>query len=736
VQKGQKLPGQVVPATTKPVQPEVLPVKQTVMGGQEGLSSEPIIDPVQKIIQAIKEAKPIRGQQEKLYSIERGKRVARVAAMGNKVPGEQGFYSQLGQLKGALPKVSYESIRGKITQPDIDALFNKVQQFPMSEFEKITAKSGLAKMLGAEGGAVPNRSELQLLSEVFPPEFVQSVLSQRPAMQKLFALGEEVLNLPRAIMATADLSAPLRQGVFLIGKPKTWIPAFGSMFKYFASEKSYKGLSDQIKSRPTYQLMRDSKLALTDMSPLLQSREEAFMSNLSEKIPGFGILAKASNRAYSGFLNKLRADTFDDLVRTAKQQGIDKENPKVIADIAKFVNSATGRGDLGALNKASVVLNGAFFSPRLMASRLNLINPKYYMDLEPMVRKEALKSLFTFAGTGASILGLAKLGGAQVGIDPRSADFGKIKIDDTRYDIWGGFQQYMVLAARLLSNQMVSSTTGKEFNLGEGYKPTTRMDILQRFFESKTAPVASFALALLRGQNSMGEKTNLPVELVDRFIPMVVQDMYDLVRERGAQGIYMAIPGMFGVGSQTYTDQIPMNAKTPTGKPKIAWRQAPGLGETILNKVTGTKVSDIPQEQWGPLVEKKQQDALTAIEMQKVKATVLETGQPQTFNNKLIYVDKGILKTKDLTPKKTTEKATTVKKTATKKSKAAKKITITKAKTTKIKIKKVALKAKKLPRLKLAKSKKLKTLASTAKVTKGKTYKFSAKAPIKVQKYA
>lgn len=69
-------------------------------------------------------------------------------------------------------------------------------------------------------------------------------------------------------------------------------------------------------------------------------------------------------------------------------------------------------------------------------------------------------------------------------------------------------------------------------------------------------------------------------------------------------------------------------------------------------------------------------------------------------------------------------------KTTTKKAKAAKKVTITKAKTAKIKIKKFALKAKKLPKLKLAKSKKLKTLASTTK--KEKTYKFSAKAPIKI----
>jgi hypothetical protein len=395
-------------------------------------------------------------------------------------------------------------------------------------------------------------------------------------------------------MATADLSAPLRQGIFLIGKPKQWVPAFKDMFKYAFSEKAYVGMLEQIKARPSYKQMRESGLALTDMSSNLSKREEEFMSNIAEKIPVFGKLAKGSNRAYSGFLNKLRADVFDDLLSKASDLGLTKDNSKLVDDIAKFVNSATGRGDLGALNKASVVLNGAFFSPRLMASRINLLNPVYYAKLDPFVRKEALKSLLTFGATAGSILGLAKLGGAEVGVDPRSADFGKIKVGNTRYDVLGGFQQYIVLASRLLSGQMVSSTTGKEFTLGEGYKPTTRLDIIQRFFESKTSPVASFALGLAKGQTTMGEDFKLSTEIADRFIPMLASDMFDLYKENGLKGLFMGLPGGFGIGSQTYTDTIPLESKTATGKPTVKYRQQPSLGETILNKVTGTEVNPIP----------------------------------------------------------------------------------------------------------------------------------------------
>lgn len=604
---------------------------------------------VQKIISALKEAKPLEGKQAEIYSKIRSKRAGAIAGVGKNVSGEKGYFAQLSKLKGEMPKVEFESLRKTITQSDVDSLFDTVEKSALTPFEKISAKSGLAKLLGAEGGSVPVQSELQLLNEVFPPEFVQAVLDKRPMMQKLFSLGTEALNLPRAVMATADLSAPLRQGAFLIGRPKQWIPAFKNMFKYFTSEKAYQGLIENIKARPTYQLMRESRLALTDTSPILQGREEAFMSNLVEKVPGFGKLAKGSNRAYSGFLNKLRADVFDDLYRKAVDLGIAKESPNVVNDIAKFVNSATGRGDLGSFNKAAPVLNGLFFSPRLMASRLNLLNPVYYAKLDPLVRKEAIKSLFTFAGTGLTVLGLAKLAGAEVSNDPRSADFGKIKIGDTRYDLWAGFQQPIVLASRLLTGQMVSSTTGREFNLNEGYKPTTRLDILQRFFESKESPVASFVTSLLKGETSMGEKFNLPSEVLNRLIPIMAQDIYDLYRQDGPDGIFKAIPSMFGVGTQTYTDQIPMLGKTPSGKANVQWRQQPSLGEAIVNKLTGNSISTIPEEQWPSLIEERNKDTIRKIEIDKAKKTVLSTGQPQTVGDTYIYLKNGIVTTKKLT---------------------------------------------------------------------------------------
>jgi hypothetical protein len=74
---------------------------------------------------------------------------------------------------------------------------------------------------------------------------------------------------------------------------------------------------------------------------------------------------------------------------------------------------------------------------------------------------------------------------------------------------------------------------------------------------------------------------------------MVAQDIHSLIKEYGVQGAGLSIPGVFGIGSQTYTENIPLKSQTPTGKPTIKWRTTPKLGEDIVNAVTGTKVEPV-----------------------------------------------------------------------------------------------------------------------------------------------
>lgn len=573
------------PAPTKvaPMEPEPTPV----------VAEADASPAVQKVMAALKEAKPIRAEQEAIYTKIRGERIAKAIKIGKKIPGEKGYYAKLSKMKGVMDKVEFDSIRKQVGQADVEALFTQINKSTsIGEFEKLTAGRGLAKLFGEFGGDVPTEGELVLLNNVFGEAFVKTILAKRPLLLKAKEVGLEVANIPRALMASFDLSAPLRQGVFFIGRPKQFAPAFRDMFKFFVSEKAYAELGKEIASRPTYQLMKKSRLALMELGKKMTVREEAFMSSYAEKIPLIGRGVRMSARAHTGFLNKLRADVFDDMVEKAARLGI--KDQKFFGDAANFINHATGRGTLGGLEKAAIPLNAFFFSPRLIASRLNLLNPAFYVKLHPQVRKEALASLFTFGAIASTVAGLAALGGAKVGIDLRSADFMKLKFGNKRYDILGGFQQPIRMAAQVISGEVVSSTTGKVITLGEGYRSLTRTEIISRFLESKEAPVASFATALLRGKTSLGEKIDIPTEVANRFVPMVMQDMYDFYQEEGAEGVLMAAPALFGVGAMSYggvesyglsgKDHPKLNAELNRLKTSMGYPSTVAFGQELTNK--------------------------------------------------------------------------------------------------------------------------------------------------------
>lgn len=378
----------------------------------------------------------------------------------------------------------------------------------------------------------------------------------------------EAINFPRGVMASWDFSAPLRQGVPLIGK-KAWWTSFDDMFKSWGSENAFQAVQKSIADKPLFKIRfkmvnkdgvatrqeipsfaEEAGLKLTDLTDM-SKREEAVMSTWAEKVPG----VRRSNRAYVAFLNKLRADTFEDLIKKGKVLGADGEtNLPLAREIAKFVNTSTGRGSLDSLEQSAVALNSTFFSPRLIASRLQMLNPHYYWSASPMVRKEALKALFSVAAVGSTIGQLGRMAGAQVESDPTSSDFGKIKIGNTRIDPYAGFQQYVVLANRLVQGRTKSSVSDREYNLGEEFGRPTKLDVLGRFAEGKLHPVLNFATGLLRGKDFTGQPFNVPQELGNRVLPIIMQDIYELANEDPSL-LPLAIPAAFGMGIQSYESQ-------------------------------------------------------------------------------------------------------------------------------------------------------------------------------------
>lgn len=540
----------------------------------------------QRLLDELRDAPSLNREQRNLYHEERSRRASSLANLQREPGSMDNYIRQLSSLRGALPKVDFESIADRFSSEDVNHLLNRINRSNyLLPHDKVAAQTALLNLLAEDAGKLPTPSEIRKLSEVFSPDLIETLINRLPLKEKVKQALISTMNIPRALMASADISAPFRQGILLAGRKEFW-KNLGPMFKVLFSENNSKALLKEIKDRPTYSAMQEARLAITDPHKhFLLDREEDFMSDYAEKIPGWGRVVKASNRAYSGFLNRLRADYFDRLVREYREAGIDITQDKArLRGLGRYINLATGRGDLpGSLNKAAPLLNNIFFSPRLIASRVQtfttLANPVSYVNADPILRKQAWGNALRLGAIALSVAGLTKMMGMDVETDPRHPDFMKPKTGNTRYDILGGYQQYIRLGAQILTNEKITQK-GETVELdGDGKFDDDIVDVIGRFFRSKENPIVSFGHNYLRGENVIGEKfdrttdvggVDVPSEVLERFIPMATQDIIDAYKEYGGKGVLMATPALTGVGVQTYE---PTSTKKASKKNDNWWEE-------------------------------------------------------------------------------------------------------------------------------------------------------------------
>lgn len=391
-------------------------------------------------------------------------------------------------------------------------------------------------------------------------------LANRTRGEKALDAAKEAVNLPKAIMTAWDASAVLRQGLFFtLGHPIRSAQHVAQMFSATFSERRALVIDTQIRNRPLFAFGESSGLDLTRHGDDLGKHEEAIRSALSDKIPGL----KASNRAYITFLNSQRAAAFDALVASIPGTPT-KEQGKAIANL---VNVATGRGNPGKFAGAMSALAVPLWSPRLLLSRFQLLagQPLYGGDAttRALVAKEYGRFLI---GLGA-VYGLAKLVGLAIPddedkptieTDPRSSDFGKIRIGNTRIDPLAGLSQVTVLLSRLASGSTKSSASGAVTPIrGEvPYGRDTAADVVANFMRSKLSPTIGIPLDALSGENMVGEAVTPGSVATDLLVPLSFQDIRKAMIDRGVPaGAALGILSIFGAGLQVHTPKPPKPKK-------------------------------------------------------------------------------------------------------------------------------------------------------------------------------
>jgi hypothetical protein len=514
-------------------------------------------DPVDKISYLIRNAKPAEKGIEAARHAERSKRVgvyrSRVDAAGG---GIDAYLSQSGALAGELPNRKFQPLTDMFTKGELDQVFQRVKSAKLQTFEERNIAVALTNVW--ENGVMPRPFEIDLLKRVYGEDFVASIMKHQSKSEMWRQNFYAALNLPRAVKASMDMSAPLRQGILLAPRHrKEWAGAMRPMMKAWSSEQGYKEVMDTITENPRYAQMKASGLELTTAGAIdKQMVEEAFYfkftgERLNSSLLGAGV--NASERAYSAFLNKLRADTFTSIAKG--WEGTTK-TAKDYEDLAKFLNNATGRAKLPEdFARFGPTLNALFFAPRLLYSRFAVVADLF--TATPAVRAEIAKDLGSFVGSGMTVLTLLKTSGmADVEADPRSSDFGKIKVGNTTYDFWAGYQQI----ARYTAQAITGEQKGRDGRIRSVERVDSGQGIIEKFFRSKMAPNPGLAYDLYFGKNFLGEEVRaddvgIAGQLASNFVPLFVSDVRNAIKEDGFIGGLKTIPSFFGAGTNTYVTE-------------------------------------------------------------------------------------------------------------------------------------------------------------------------------------
>lgn len=368
----------------------------------------------------------------------------------------------------------------------------------------------------------------------------------------------------RSVLASADLSAALRQGfyftvtnpVLTMGGNKDLSSAFLGMVRSVKKEK-HADIVKQIEKHPNFHRMLQMGIefaeAGSNVSSLTQA-EENIRTEYAKKIPGLKTMLEMSERTYGTFLDLQRALIADSVIKEFESQGITiKNNKEEYEAMGRLINIATGRGGFKRAdwNNAMSVLGRPLFAPRYAASRFQLLGHVAggMATMPPAARKIAVKRAARFhTVVSLPLLSAAALG--LIALDPDDDDFLKIRVGEkARYETTGGLQSYVRYIARM------GKAVANKVSTGKGDLSSDLMFINKSFWGNKLAPVPAYLYAAAKGKEPDRTDFHWGYGALKRMTPIFLQEVSGAAYEDGALGALAVAPAFLGIGVGYYPDK-------------------------------------------------------------------------------------------------------------------------------------------------------------------------------------
>lgn len=396
----------------------------------------------------------------------------------------------------------------------------------------------------------------------------------RAVAQLLLKTLKTITDNSIALVASLDNSFLGRQGLkTLMTHPTVWWKGASNSFKDIAGTLGGKNMKDallaDIYSKENY------INGNYDLAKILPKTEEQYPANLPGRIPGLGRAFKASEVAFEGSAMRMRTGLYDLISQIAEKNGVDVSEKYQIESMGKMINSLTARGALGKVGESPAV-KLIFWAPRMLKANWDVLTAHTGQDLSPFARKQAAINLVKIVVTSATIMTLAnaiKPGSAET--DPRSSNFGKIKIGNTTFDYTGGAGSLLVLAARQIMNSTKSTSTGLVSPFGTAFGQQSRFDTLIDFMTGKTTPPVGAIIAMLKGSTPTGQKATATNVLGNIVTPISLQNALQLKDDHSAAAVLGVLLDTIGLNTNTYVAGA------------TDWTQNPGVELQAFQKKVG-----------------------------------------------------------------------------------------------------------------------------------------------------
>lgn len=422
--------------------------------------------------------------------------------------------------------------------------------------------------------------------------------------------GRGVADLSKSIGASLDNSWFGRQGnTMLMTHPGLWGKEFAKSWKNLGKSLVEKQSAHSVDEATHAQLMSDPmyKQAIRDGLPL-SGAKDVFPTSLPEKFPVLGRAFKASEAAYSAAHDVAMLSVYKQLMKNAAEHGVDLGEKNASKNIASLVASMTGAAKMGQLERISGTLNVAFYSLRFLKSNLDqlLLHPlgsgvggsiDAMRGIEgahavSFAQKEAATNLVKVVSVIGGVLAAANaLKPGSVDLDPRSTDFGKIRIGDTRFDVSGGKGALITLASRLVPTYQEGSTgnilgvkglgqytksgsTGKITQLGAKDKngnavfgSQTGADVISSFLQGKLSPIGGVIRDVVKGSTFGGKPITLQGEAGSLVTPLGISNIIELSSNPHAAPLLAAVlADSLGISTNTTPVSNIKSGIIPTGQ--------------------------------------------------------------------------------------------------------------------------------------------------------------------------